>query len=980
MSESQERGESNAMKPLSRRAFMLALAFVAIAVLASTPVSAGGGISAGPWRDINPTQYFNAGDSRVPGPDVPFNGVYVRTAGFGAVGAGEAWAVGGCGPTTAPTTPVTTSPVFPFSGGEITYPASCASPPLSTAGGPGGGTIAYYDGFSWTIKTDPFSGDESFYTSVNFCTPPGSPGVGLCSPNGDGTDGWIVGGALTATTPCTGQVALYVTSPSVGGTSDCSGLSTSATGYLTSVFETCHVDNDPNGKGCPSGISGDAFAVGTNGAHGVIYEYSGGAPTGGGWTLMHTSTDSPAPTNPSTIYNSVYMFIDSAGTLEGFAVGDNGVVSRLFGGAWTDTTVAPTTTTFNGIAVDNANPIDAWAVGYDSAAKGGVIYHFSSGTWAGPLSPSPVANVVLESVNVLSTSEAWIVGTESTILHATNLPGSNFQSVSTAGSNVLDSGTGIGIDLNSVNFQNSGNGWAVGTQGVILQTSDSSCGSIVQTSSPSACWGGQTSIEQTTQFNAVYENNPSDAWAGGLYDTVNSFPSLIHWDGNKWHRATVVPGLGGVTEPDIYGIYMLGGSEGYAVGSQLTPAGTPAGTATCTSPSGATICPAAFTWNVITPNTWQSVSVAPCSTATGCGMRSVYFASIGPVDGWAVGTNGAFWIYSKSSPGWSLEAATISPIENLNAVFINNAGNNNPAGWAVGDAGTVAYLNCAAAPCVWTQTSIPGLSSTVNLEGIYFTDSNHGWIVGSGNTIISTINNGLNWVVGSASNAPAAATWTSVHVDTYGNTAGSGDGWAVGCSVLVTLSTVNSPPTCSGNEVTAWFSGAGWTNMNLPTPVATGLGLFSVFTTSPTDGWAVGAQPSTTGSVNPLTGIFHLDPVIPPTVSSGGTGSTNSTSASTSTSTSAPATTSVTSSSTSITSSSSVPMTTVVSTSVSTSISTSVSMGTTTVMSTPTTTTAMTSSTPMVLPAIPGFPWESIIIGFMLGVAAIVVLRRVKRK
>jgi len=961
------------MRELQRRTIILPVIFVVMAVLALNPVSAGGGISAGPWRDINPTQYLNAGDTTVTGPNVPFNGIYVRAAGFGSVGAGEAWAVGGCGPST-------TSPTFPFSGAEIAYPASCST-------GSAGGTIAYYDGFSWTIKTDPFSGDGSFYTGVNFCTSPGSPGVGLCSPNGDGTDGWLVGGITTLPTGVTThQVALYVSSPSVGGTPDSTGLSTTAHSYLTSVFETCHVDNDPNGKGCPSGIGGDAFAVGTDSAHGVIYEYNGPAPTGGGWTLMHTSNNAPAPTTPATIYNSVYMFIDSAGTLEGFAVGDNGVVSRLFGGSWTDTTVAPTTTTFNGIAVDNANPIDAWAVGYDSAAKGGVIYHFSSGSWAGPLSPSPVNNVVLESVDVLSTSEAWVVGTESTILHGTNLPGSNFQSISTAGSNVLDSGTGIGIDLNSVNFQSSGNGWAVGTHGVILQTSDSSCGSIVQTSSPSACWGGQTSIEQTTQFNAVYENSPSDAWAGGIYDSVNSFPSLIHWDGNKWHRATVVPGLGGVTKPDIYGIYMAGSGEGYAVGSQLVSTTAPSGGATCSTT--VTICPAAFTYNVITPNTWQAVSVAQCSNSAGCGMRSVYFASIGPVDGWAVGTNGAFWTYTKSSPGWSLySTTTITPVEDLNAVFINNPGNNNPAGWAVGNDGTVAELNCAGAPCVWTQTSIPGLASTVNLDGIYFTDSNHGWIVGSGNTIITTTNNGLNWVVGSASNAPAAAEWTSVHVDTYGTTAGSGDGWAVGCSVVLTAATTTTPRTCSGNEVTAWWDGAGWTSMNLPTPVASGLGLFSVFTTNPTDGWAVGAQPTTTGACSatvttpcPLTGIFHLDPVVPPTYNAAGN-STSTSSITPSATVSLSATSSVSSAATTL-STTALPYVSATTINPMTTTVVSTSVSTVTVASTPTTYTTSSIaavSTPMALPAVPGFPWESIIAGLMFGLIAIALLRRVKK-
>jgi len=941
---------------LSRSAFKIGVIFILIAVLALTPVSAGGGTTAGPWRDINPTQFLTAGDATaVPGPDVPFNGIYVRTAGFGSVGAGEAWAVGGCGPTGAG------PPAFPFSGGATTVPPSGCSAAGATP--PGGGTISYYDGFSWRIIGDPYSGQESFYAGVNFCTSPGSPGVGLCSPNGDGSDGWIVGGTAGATTK--GQVALYVTGP--GAVSeDSSGLNT-ATGYLTSVFEVCHVDNDPNGKNCPSGTPGDAYAVGTDGTHGVIYQYAGGAPSVGAWSLMFTSAT-------ATIYNGIYMYIDSNGKLEGFAVGDAGVIARFFG-TWTDSVVGTATTTFHGVAVDNANPTEAWAVGYDSTPKGGVIYHYSTGIWSGPLSPSPVDGVVLESVDMLSTSEGWIVGTESTILHGTNLPGSNFISLSTAGSNVLDSGTGVGIDLNSVNFQSSGNGWAVGTEGVILQTSDSSCGSIVQTSSPSACWGGQTSIEQTTFFRAVYEIGQSDAWAGGLYDSVNSFPSLIHWDGNKWHRATVVPGLGGVTKPDIFGIFMSGGGEGYAVGSQAAPG------ATC----GQSLCPAAFTYNSITSNTWQSVKVNQCSVAAGCGMTSVYFASIGPYDGWAVGTSGAFWTYSKSNPAWTGYPATVAPVPpatvppNLNAIFINNPGNNNPAGWAVGDLGTILYLNCNSAPCVWTQTSIPGLPCPggvcANLEGIYFSDSNHGWIVGSDNTIITTINNGGLWSVGSAAGASATAVWRSVHVDNYGTPSGSGDGWAVGDDGT-------GPP---ANALTAWFNGGGWTQIAIPMAVTSGLALYSVYTTSPTDGWAVGAQPST--GVNPLTGIFHLDPVVPPTYN-GGSNSTSTTSATTASSTS-PVTITVSSSTSSSVSSTVTSSATTqasasyASTSTSPSVTTVVStaVSTMTVESTPTAVTSSTSSvsTPLALPAIPGFPWESIIAGLIFGLVALAVVRRVKK-
>jgi len=937
------------MKGRLNRAFIVTLiVFISFAALALLPVSAGGGITAGPWRDINPTQYSSAGDIGIPGPDVPFNGVYVRVAGFGAVGAGDAWAVGGCGPTG-------TSPTFPFSGAgcDPTY----AEPP-------GGGTITYYDGFSWTIVSNPnYFADPSFYTGVNLCTSPGAPSVGLCSPNGDGSDGWIVGGDST------GQLALYITGPSTV-TPDNTGLASS--GYLTSVFETCHVDNDANGKGCPAGAgAGDAYAAGTDGTHGVIYEYTGGAPATGGWHAM--TIGAQLYSSIATIYNSIYMFIDSSGNLEGFAVGDKGVIASFFGGEWTDTVVGASTTTFNGVAVDSGNPIDAWAVGYSTASPCstsspcGVIYHFG-GSWSGPVSPSPVDGVALESVFLVSGSEGWIVGTKSTILHGTGLPGSSFTSISTAGSNTLLSGTGSGIDLNSVSFQSSGAGWAVGTYGVILQTSDSGCGSIVQTSSPLACWGGQTSIEQTAQLNAVYENSPSDAWAGGLWDTVSNLPSLIHWDGYKWHRANIALSAGTTPDPDIYGIYMLSSGEGYAVGGQcttITPCSGSMAGATC----GNNSCPAAFTWNVITPNTWQAVKVVQCADAAGCEMTSVYFATIGPVDGWAVGTNGGIWTYSKASPGWTLAATNLPSTfdTTLNSVFINNPGNNNPAGWAVGDDGVVLTLNCSPS-CLWNVGSIPGLPTPLpNLYGVYFANSNDGWIVGADNTIITTTDGGVIWDVGSAANVanPLTTVWRSVHVDTFGTTTGSGDGWAVG------YDTGSTPP---NNEVTAWFNGGGWMGVNLPESVAPGLGLYSVFTTSPTDGWAVGAQPTSTATPNPyLTGIFHLDPAVPPVVGQQVTSSSSSSTSSSVATVTAPV------SATSSFSSSTMPVTTTSSLKA-TVVSTSVS--TMTVVSTPTTTSSSTTisvSTPMVLPAIPGFPWESIIAGIILGITALAIVRRRKK-
>ncbi len=842
-------------------------------------------ITFGKWRDINPANYSEAvaGD---------LHGIYVRNGGSGSIGAGDGWAVGG------------------GAGGS-----GCGSPPCSI--------ISHYDGFSWQIVASPVA-DPVSYNSAHFCTSPGAPGVGLCSPNGDGSDGWIVG----CISPCTAGgegVSLYWDGAAL--TRITLGLATTAAN-LTSVFMVCH--SPPFGTGCPGGgafTGGLTFAVGSNSSgKGAIYQFSGNPKSGGGWTQQTvTSLDGvPTPT-----FNSVYMFQDNTGTLEGFAVGGNvangGVVARLNGGSWTQMKLNPSASPLKAVFVDSGNPIDAWAAG-----NGGQIWHFSTGFWSGPVSPGATLND-LTSIFLVSTSEGWMVGTHSTILHSTTLGSSNTW---TALSSVLNTATGSGINLLSVSFPSGGNGWAVGSQGVILQTSNSNCGSIV----PSPCWGGSTSIVQSTILNSVFEVGSSDAWAGGTFDTISNQFSLIHWDGIKWHRANVSPLS--VTTPDIWGIFMLGSGEGWAMGGSATK-------------------PEALLWN---GNTWNGQPIANCGA--GAEPLSVFMISGGTSgDGWAVGTGGCIWRHQSGS--WT---TVTSPTTNdLNSVFIQNPGasGGTPAGFAVGKTGTVVELTITGGVPTWSSITPSGIVAQ-NLYGVYFKDTNHGWIVGDSSTIVSTIDGGSTWSggIGQVIGAPLATNLTSVFVDTYGVGSGNGDGWAVGDDG-------------SMNVIFAHWDGSFWTNTPLAPPIATsptGLRLHSVFLTGPEDGFAVG-RPVNGGT---LSGIMHLDPLYPPT-SGGGGGTTytppaTTTASSTSTTTVSSTSTSAGSTSTSVTTSSS--------TSASTATAASTPVATFTVTSSSTTTTAASTSqsssvsTPLALPPIPGFPWESIIAGIILGMTALAILRR----
>jgi photosystem II stability/assembly factor-like uncharacterized protein len=861
------RGMERSVLTLNGKHFgTIALAAVALLLITSL-IPAQGATSYGRWRDISPTQYLSSD------PTATLRGLYVRNGGSGAIGAGDGWAVGG----------------------DTAIPL-----------------IAHYDGFSWEIRASPAA---VVYNSVHFCTSPGAPGVGLCSPNGDGSDGWVVGGPNGAPP---GAAALYWDGAAL--TPVTTGLTASV--ILNSVFMACH--SPQWGTGCPGSLAaGLTFAVGTDGGAGVIYQFNGNPKSGGGWTLQFTSA-------LATTYNSVYMYIDQAGNLAGFAAGDAGVVARLNGGTWTESVIAAGVT-FYGVFVDQGNPADAWAVG-----SSGNVWHFTSGIWTGGVSPAASGNDLL-SIFLTSTSEGWVVGAHGTILHSTSLGSSN---VWLALTQPLQTAVGTGINLLGVSFPSGGNGWAVGTQGIILHTENSNCGSAV----PSPCWGGSTSITEVTpgqQLNSVFMVGTNDAWAAGSWDTTSGIPSLIHWDGNKWHRASIAPH--NTPTPDVFGIYMLGSGEGWAVGG---------------GPAGGDTIPEAMKWD---GNIWTGQPIAASGTSI---PKSVYMISGGTGgDGWAVGTAGVIWRYQSGS--WGTIASPTA--NNLNAVVISNAGSNTNAGWAVGDAGTALKLSITGGVPTWNVVGVPGIT-TQNLYSVYFKDSNHGWIVGDGATIVSTTDGGNSWSGGPGQviGTPAGTVLRSVFIDTYGTGSGNGDGWAVGYDG-------------AGNSVFAHWDGASWTSIPVAPALAPGLGLYSVYLTSPTDGFAVGAGISGTTS---LSGIFHLDPPDAPTQIVTTIQYTTVTTTSTSSSSASSSSTSTISSTTSSASTSSTGTTsTQVSTSSSATSQSTSSSATATSISTVTVTASSSSSsssatTPLIVPAVPGFPWESIAAGIILGLSVLFILRR----
>ena len=384
--------------------------------------------------------------------------------------------------------------------------------------------------------------------------------------------------------------------------------------------------------------STNAWAV--DGITGAFWHWSGQAGLGGGWNMIGSA---------SAGLNSVFM----TDPTDGWAVGSGGVIYKYSGGGWTMyTSVAQT---LNSVFFVNQN--EGWAVG-----AGGALYHYVSGTWTGPISPAPTTQN-LNSVFMTDPTDGWAVGTGGTILQYSNGAWTLLQNLS-----------GTTQDLNSLSFAGSA-GWAVGNVGTLISLTTQTPQGI-----PSAT------------FESVYLSSSGDGWVVGCSTggcgSGSGEPVLVHWNGNSFTRGT-----SSAIISDLFSVFMLSASEGWAVG-------------------GIGTAPVILHY---TGGSWVQVP-AP---ATGGVLRSVFMIDSG--NGWAVGDHGAILHYSGLS--WGVVASP-NP-NNLRSVFMVGGSD----GWAVGDAGTILRYQVGQ----WISYSSP---TTSQLNSVFLLDPSHGWAVGAGGVIL----------------------------------------------------------------------------------------------------------------------------------------------------------------------------------------------------------------------------------------------------
>ena len=655
----------------------------------------------------------------------------------------------------------------------------------------------------------------------------------------------------------------------------------------------------------------------------------------------------------------------SAYTLDAWAVGLNATAGAFYhfggvpgsGGSWNEQNVADSSST--GCEVDTIYMVSAnegWAAG-----KCGRIYHYFGGNWE--LAPGVSfswagAGVDWKSVFMDSTTDGWAVGTANTIAHYTGgiwtcctnpggvigtptLRSVSFVSSSEAwavgdatanGATIIhySNGQWTGLQpnqvptllgLNGVHATGGSNVWAVGQSGSIILWD----GSI---------WGSITAPLQTN-FNSVWMTGSSDGVAVG--NLTLGGPTITKWDGVKWWRPQ-----GTVSSTDLWGTWELNSGEWWVVGG-----GEGVYPYTARHFSG-TVVPGPET---VTPPT--------CPGATSCILLTVSGTASDNV--WSAGTAGliAHWTCPGGVCSWGGPFPTYSadPVTNTwrSLAFVGGDQNN---GWVVGfDSAPAAplvycYNNAcsmvASTPELWESVPIPGsvpASTQLNSVSTQLDNSNHVWIAGS-NGIILLIDGNTKTITPTVT--VSTYNLTSIFVDS------STDGWAVGQDTATSL------------PVFVHYDGTGWNPVSTIPPFNNVGRLQSMYLLSSTNGFAVGTTAGANGLIS-LGMMFHLDPP-------GGVYATiNANQTSSSTASSSVVSSSISSYTSSYTSS---PPVTTTSSLTTTVLSTTVS--TMTVVST-STTSASTVSTPMILPAVPGFPWESIITGLMLGMAALAIVRRRKK-
>lgn len=261
---------------------------------------------------------------------------------------------------------------------------------------------------------------------------------------------------------------------------------------------------------------------------------------------------------------------------------------------------------------------------------------------------------------------------------------------------------GVGGHLQDVEFIDAMNGWAVGSEGLILQTTD----------------GGKTwtqtiiEMERPIDFWNVYFRDANVGFITGVRGTI-----LKTTDGGQtWERKTAInegsvgrDGNPAVLRRRLIDTWMVDEQTGYMVGENDTFIKTTDG-----------------------GENWSGTGKRVAVGNTRNNLERIYFAS--PTIGWIVGSFGTILSTTDGGETWENQDAGVD--NNLKGIdFVDEN-----TGWISGQEGVV--LHTQDGGVTWTKQETKSYDS---LYDIVFVDSQTGWAVGDFGTILHTTDGGQTW-------------------------------------------------------------------------------------------------------------------------------------------------------------------------------------------------------------------------------------------
>ena len=891
-----------------RKWLKFSIIFITLTI-AAVSVSAQGGTGVlGVWRDLNPTAYIS------PPANPPLNSVYMLNSTTG-------WAVGDERYTTdnihafpamlhydGSTWNLVPVPKNPTEEAEI--PAGYAL--TSVNFGPPGQPISYDDGWAVGCGFDQNVGDPVALPPPTCTYPPAVDGQaimnvpvalhwdgvtwsaqlnGLAGPNAgpllsvfmvSPTDVWAVGSNPAGNG---GTFWHWTGIAGLGGGWTYQGA---AAAPLYSVFMVSPTEGWAVGGGpLPAGPPVVA------GVGGVIYHYFGGT-----WTAV------PSPLAPPALADATLRSVFMLSPTEGWAVGDDGtnqpncppatpavwvscgvgIILHYTGGTWTGP-VSPGSAPNALRSVFMVSSTEGWAVG-----DLGTIVHYSGGTWTQlPVNLVPTLPEIdfdFNSVFLNSANDAWAVGTAGVIMH---YDGVNWGTITSPSLTEL---TSISFGPPLSGLANSNDGWAVGRATPSLNPQPPAPG-LNPVSEPAIfhwngfMWTKGVAIGATNDLLSVFMVSTGDVWAVGgggggnppggettASCAATPCPVILHYTGGSWNTITPPPGSYVLTS-----IFMISASEGWAVGcSGTVPQCSPIAH-NLREPGGHAII-----LHYTVSGGVGSWAIFPLPTQPPLPpLNSVFM--LGTTEGWAVGDGGTVLHYTVTGGIGTWNAVAVNDLAaaaNLNSVFMLSP----TSGWAVGGIPVPIPFAPPNGPVIiywdgthWTPIStptVPGgpLQAAPTLNSVYCTGPDDCWTVGApgGGIVAGAVTEGIfatifHWdgfawthitlapaLLGAAYPYEVAPpTLNSVYMITRSS------GWIVGSSPMVI------PPPSLPENVEPGACNA----PNLPScpqaPLSTIL-LFSPFGGTLTATSTSTVMSTVTTSVTAITSSTTIAPVCPPNV------------------------------------------------------------------------------------------------------------------